>query len=105
MGRPYPPGNNTLAPLAQCEQGRESIEGTHTSMLVVKNFCHKLFPGSPPLSPNYTKSCRYQEQSAQVEESEVLSNHTTDYWWVKHMFRTKVLISADSNEWLSTKKE
>ena len=44
--------NNTLAPLAQCEQGRESIEGTHKSTLVVKNFCHKLFPGSAQLTPN-----------------------------------------------------
>ena len=32
-------------------------------------------------------------------------NDTTDYWWVKHMFRTKVLISDSSNEWKYTKKE
>ena len=45
MGRPHPPGNNTLAPLAQCdcEQGRESIEGTHKSTLVPKSIFHRSF--------------------------------------------------------------
>ena len=44
MEWPYPPGNNTLAPLAQCEQGRESIEGTHDkSTLVVRSICHRFF--------------------------------------------------------------
>ena len=43
MERPQPPGDNSLAPLAQREQGRESIEGTHMSTLLVKSICHRSF--------------------------------------------------------------
>ena len=43
MERPYPPGNNTLAPFAQFEQGRESIKGTLESTLVVRSICHRSF--------------------------------------------------------------
>ena len=43
MERPHPPGNNTLAPLAQSEQSRESIKGTHKSTLVAKSICHRSF--------------------------------------------------------------
>ena len=43
MERPHPPGNTTLAPLAQYEQGQESIEGTHKSTLVVRSICHRSF--------------------------------------------------------------
>ena len=44
MERPHLPGNNTLVPLAQCEQGRESIEGTHDkSTLMVRSICQRSF--------------------------------------------------------------
>ena len=43
MERPHPPENNTLASLAQCDQPRESIEGTHKSTLVVRSICHRSF--------------------------------------------------------------
>ena len=43
MERPYPPENNTLALLSQCEQDRESMEGTHKSTLGVKSICHRSF--------------------------------------------------------------
>ena len=43
MERPHPPGNNTLVPLAQCEQGQDSIEGTHKSTFVVRSICHRSF--------------------------------------------------------------
>ena len=43
MERLHPLGNNTLALLAQCDQGRESIEGTHKSTLVVRSICHRSF--------------------------------------------------------------
>ena len=43
MERPHPPGNTTLAPLAQYEQRQESIEGTHKSTLEVRSICHRSF--------------------------------------------------------------
>ena len=43
MERPHLPGNNTLALLAQCEQVRELIEGTHKSTLVMRSICHRSF--------------------------------------------------------------